>query len=737
MLPRAESPPIRGGVCPDEMAKELLCTLGPSSFNDRTISRLTELGVTLFRLNLSHTKLEELAQLISYVQSRTSVPLCLDTEGAQIRTGVLPMKELQAQEHEVLDVFDEPAPGDSRAMGLYPEGVLRELRPGDIISIDFDSVLTQVVEANRESVTLRVLIGGRIGSNKAVTVRRDVSLPVMTTKDEAAIRIGREMGITRFALSFARRGSDVSVLRRMAGPGAFIISKIECREAVRNLDEIAFASDALLIDRGDLAREEPLERIPALQKDIAARAGQLKKRLYVATNLLESMVTARNPTRAEVSDMYNTLLDGADGLVLAAETAIGRNPIACAIMAVRVIREFEAAQRDGAARETAPSGALIAPHGGTLVRRERLDLTPEELEAYPAVEVDELALFDCAQIACGTFSPLRGFMDRETLEAVLDACRLPDATPWTMPVVLPLGKTAASSLRAGQRATLTDATGRVFAFVDVAEVYQMDLRSVARRWYGTDSTAHPGVARVLARGEWLAAGDVTLVRPVVSAAQNYTLTPEETRHLFVQMGLSRIVAFHTRNVVNRLHEHVQTIALERSGADALYVNPLVGPGNRGDFLPSTVVESYQLTLGRGAAGQPIVFGCASTYPRFSGPREAVFAALCRKNMGCSHFVIGRNHAGVGGFYQHADYRRLFDRVGDLGIEPIFLPTVGYDARGGRYVDATGGRDVSYIGSAEARDAFRGGVSLPEWYMPRSVQDALFAALRSGKPLFQS
>jgi pyruvate kinase len=172
-------------------------------------------------------------------------------------------------------------------------------------------------------------------------VHREIELPAITVKDRKAIEIGREMGVDHFALSFANRPEDVQEMRELIGPAATLISKIESRHGILNLVEIARLSDAILIDRGDLSRQVELEQIPGQQKDIIGRAKAIGRPVYVATNLLESMVHSTVPTLAEINDIYNTLADGVDGLVLAAETAVGKFPVGCVEMVIKVIVEFE------------------------------------------------------------------------------------------------------------------------------------------------------------------------------------------------------------------------------------------------------------------------------------------------------------------------------------------------------------------------------------------------------------
>ena len=321
--------------------KEILCTLGPSSLNEESIRGLTRLGVSLFRINLSHTKLKDLPRVIRLIQAHTKVPVCLDSEGAQVRTGDYKAVSLKVKEGTKIRLSSKASKAGPRSLYFYPVDIVRRLVPGDVISIDFHSVKVKVLSKDKNDVWAHVLSGGQIGRNKAVTIERRLALPALTAKDRAAIKIGKRFGIRHFALSFANSAADVREARRAFGGKFTLISKIECQNGVRNLDGILSGSDAVLIDRGDLSREEPIERIPWLQKYIIRRANKARKKVYVATNLLESMTTAHGPTRAEVNDVINTLLDGADGLVLAAETAIGHDPVGCARMMKKLIGQFE------------------------------------------------------------------------------------------------------------------------------------------------------------------------------------------------------------------------------------------------------------------------------------------------------------------------------------------------------------------------------------------------------------
>ena len=226
------------------------------------------------------------------------------------------------------------------------------------------------------------------------------------------------------------------------------------------------------------------------------------------------------------------------------------------------------------------------------------------------------------------------------------------------------------------------------------------------------------------------------MRRLPSPYRQFELTPAQTRFIFSRKGWTRVVGFHTRNVIHRVHEHIQLTALERSGADGLYVSPVIGPRRTGDFLPGPILKSYQMMFDfRLYPVGKVVLGSFATYPRYCGPREAVFTALCRKNMGCSHFIVGRDHTGVGDFYGPEESRALFDKLGDIGIEPVFFEAIGYDPTTGRYSELAGHESVQHISGTDTRKALQEGQTLPDWFMRDFIQDQLRAELAAGTPVF--
>ena len=716
---------------------EILCTLGPSSFDGQVIKRLDGLGVGLFRINLSHTKAQDLPSIIETIQSHTDVPICLDTEGAQVRTGDFVEKQIELVENSIVCGHRRKVPGDAAGFNFYPNNIVDEFQIGDFISIDFNSVLVQVIGIEEDGAILRVINGGLVGRNKAVTVDRDVTLAPLTENDQACLAIGMERNLSHYALSFASCREDVDKIRQLTRDDVFIVSKIESLLGLHNLVEIADASDALLIDRGDLSRQVPLERIPEVQKAIIQSAKDMSRKVYVATNLLESMITHPTPTRAEVNDIYNTLLDGADGLVLAAETAIGAHPIACASMVVKMVRNFEKPKlADPLEYPFDPISLLVEPHGGRLVQCLANVKECEQVTDLIQLSVSSTTLLDCEQIAYGTYSPLSGFMDHQTCEAVLETNRLPDGTIWTMPILLAAPEIAANSFGVGDRVALTGANGKVYATIDVSEIFTMDLELVAQKWFNTISKKHPGVARLFKGGDRFVAGDVSLVERLPSTHRHYELTPAQSRFIFAHKGWSKVIGFYTHNPIHRGHEHIQLKALEDTGADGLYINPVIRPKECGDFMPGPIMLSYQTMLDFGLFPKgKVILGGVAAYSRYAGPREIGFMALCRKNMGCSHYIIGNEHRGVEGFHALGSNQAFIENLGDFGIQLVFFDTVGYDSSTACYGPASDSVNMLAIDDTQIQVSLRDGKSIPEWMMREVVQESLRSEIAKNQTLF--
>jgi ATP sulfurylase len=268
-------------------------------------------------------------------------------------------------------------------------------------------------------------------------------------------------------------------------------------------------------------------------------------------------------------------------------------------------------------------------------------------------------------------SPLTGFMRQLDYQTVVDSMRLSDGLVWPLPVTLAVTAEQAGKIREGSEIALTDPTGKAVALMHVTELYTYDKKREAELVFGTTDQAHPGVARIYAQGDVLAGGPVWVIdRPNQDSFGEYRLTPRETRELFDERGWKSVVAFQTRNPVHRAHEYLQKVALEM--VDGLLLHPLVGATKSDDVAADVRVRTYEEILGKYYPGDRVLLSAFPAAMRYAGPREAIFHAICRKNYGCTHFIVGRDHAGVGTYYGTYDAQRVFDQFApdEIGIVPL-------------------------------------------------------------------
>jgi len=321
--------------------------------------------------------------------------------------------------------------------------------------------------------------------------------------------------------------------------------------------------------------------------------------------------------------------------------------------------------------EEADPGTGARPHGGRLVDRALSPAEAAELDAsgLPSVHLTPAEAADLRAIAVGAYSPLDGFMDAGQHKACMLDMRLPDGTLWPIPVCLGLADGADAG---SERLALRDDAGGLLGVMEVAEVFERDREAEAELVYGTTDPAHPGVARVLAAPRRAVAGPTsTLLTPVEGPVGPYALAPAETRRAFAERGWRRVVGFQTRNPVHRAHEYLLKCALEH--CDGLLLHPLVGPTKEGDVPAEVRMRAYEAVLGYFPA-ERVVLAALVAPMRYAGPREAVLHAIVRKNHGCTHFIIGRDHAGVGSWYGPYAAQELVASLDpdDLGITPLLF-----------------------------------------------------------------
>ena len=352
---------------------------------------------------------------------------------------------------------------------------------------------------------------------------------------------------------------------------------------------------------------------------------------------------------------------------------------------------------------------MIPPHGGTLVQQ-YLSLKEEaSFGGLPCIPMSFIATSDLLNIASGVFSPLTGFMDSETVAMVVEENRIGQLA-WTIPITLDVPRELAESIRPGQVMGLQDPHGVLRGTIEVSDVFPHEKDWRCNGTFGTSEPGHPGVLTVQRMEDWLVGGTVSAFQPRCSPPDR-VVTPQVSRERFAEMGWETVAGFQTRNPPHRAHEYLQRCALELT--DGLFVQPLTGWVKPGDFLPNLVIKTYEFFINEIYPPKRVFLGSLNTAMRYAGPKEAVFHAIVRQNFGCTHFIVGRDHAGVRDdegirdFYGKYEAHRFFNEIPDLDIqilkfyEPFFCTRCGFVA-----TDKTCGHpdERRYISGSIVRDA---------------------------------
>jgi sulfate adenylyltransferase len=387
-------------------------------------------------------------------------------------------------------------------------------------------------------------------------------------------------------------------------------------------------------------------------------------------------------------------------------------------------------------------GLANAPHGGKLIDRRATGKEREEglarAEKLPRIALNSRQLSDAEMISVGAFSPLEGFMGERDYANVLADCRLANGLPWTIPVTLAVTEEQATQARKSEEVALTDSDGRVVALLELQEVFRYDREREAQSVLLTNSTEHPGVRYLQSVGDYCMAGPITLLRRTERPDfDKYTLDPKETRFLFEHRGWRTVVGFQTRNPVHLAHEYILKCGLEIT--DGLFLHPLVGDTKDEDVPAEVRMQCYVALMGTALPRQRVVLSVYPAAMRYAGPREAVFHAIARKNYGCTHFVVGRDAAGVGNFYGTYDAQKKFREFGaeELGITPLCFETTFYCKKCGQIASEKtcvhAREDRLFLSGTKVREMLRNGEDLPPEFTRPEVAAILREAYRRTAP----
>lgn len=385
------------------------------------------------------------------------------------------------------------------------------------------------------------------------------------------------------------------------------------------------------------------------------------------------------------------------------------------------------------------SNLQIPPHGGTLVNRVLSDAARADAQARAAslvkVQLPPVNLADLELIAAGIVSPLAGFMHRDDYVRVVNEMHLASGLVWSIPLTLAVTTEQAADIHEGQEIALCEGA-RILAAMTVSEKYTYDKQLEAREVYRTTEEAHPGVARMYRQGDVLLGGDISLIdwpSAHFSEFPERRFTPAQTRQMFAERGWRRVVGFQTRNPIHRAHEYIQKTALEI--VDGLFINPLVGETKADDIPADVRMQSYDVLLKNYYPATRVVLGVFPAAMRYAGPREAIFHAMCRKNYGCTHFIVGRDHAGVGKYYGTYDAQRIFDQFTpeEIGITPLYFENTFHCRKCGGIVSAKtcphGKEDWLSLSGTQVRQMLEQGQALPVEFTRPEVGQVLIDGLR--------